>query len=224
MFKVKILLLLTLMLTHPLAMCAADAAETPATLLQMAGVRLPAAKFSDSVLIIIDAQREYTDGRLPLAGSGAAIKETARLLERARQAGAPVIHVVHKAQPGSPLFDPAGPFVEIVAQLAPLPGETVIVKALPNAFAGTDLDRRLAATGRKNLIVAGFMTHMCVSATVRAALDFGYRTTLVEEATASRDLPDGAGGVVPAETLQKAEIAGLRDRFATVVKRSGEIP
>ena len=56
---------------------------------------------------------------------------------------------------------------------APNLGELVI-----NAFANTDLAKHLAATGRKNLIVGGFMTHMCVSATVRSATDHGYMSTV----------------------------------------------
>ncbi len=68
------------------------------------------------------------------------------------------------------------------------------------------------------------MTHMCVSSTVRAALDFGYRCTVVAGACATRDLPDGAGGVVPAPVLHRAELAALSDRFATVVADSAALP
>lgn len=197
--------------------------RTPATLLQIAGVQLRPSTLAESVLIIVDAQREYTDGKLPLAGIGAAVRETGLLLKRARQAGTPVIHVVHRAKPGSPLFDPEGPYVEIVPELKPQDGGTVVAKSLPNAFAGTSLEALLAKTGRKQLIVAGFMTHMCLSATVRAALDLGYKTTVVESATATRDLPDGAGGIVSADAVQKAEIAALRDRFAAIVAHAGDV-
>jgi nicotinamidase-related amidase len=92
-----------------------------------------------------------------------------------------------------------------------------VVKSLPNAFAKTDLDARLKATGRIDLIVAGFMTHMCVSATTRAALDLGYRATVVAEATATRDLPDGTGGVLEAALVKRVALAELADRFARVV-------
>ena len=33
--------------------------------------------------------------------------------------------------------------------------------------------------GRNTLILAGFMTHMCISASARAALDLGYQTTVI---------------------------------------------
>jgi len=200
------------------------AQQKPQTLLGMSGFKLEATPLKDSVLVIIDAQREYVDGKLPLDGIDASIKEASLLLERARKAGTPVIHVVHKGKPGGALFNPDSPFVEIVSSLAPKPNETVINKALPNAFAGTNLEETLSRLGRKKLIVIGYMTHMCVSSTVRAAIDRGYRTTIVAKATATRDLPTPGGGVVTAQTLQSASLAALADRFAAVVQSARDIP
>ncbi|WP_353861118.1 cysteine hydrolase family protein [Azospirillum formosense] len=192
----------------------------PKTLLALAGAPATPSPLDSAALVLIDAQREYTEGALPLVGVEAAVAEAARLLERAREAGVPVFHIVHHGKPGGALFNPEGPLSGIVAPLLPLDGETVVVKHLPNAFAGTELDALVRATGRKELIVAGFQTHMCVSSTVRAALDLGWRTTVVDAASATRDLPDGAGGVIPAEALHRANLAALADRFAVVVKNS----
>jgi nicotinamidase-related amidase len=58
---------------------------------------------------------------------------------------------------------------------------------------------------------------MCVSATARAALDLGYRTTVIADACATRDLPDGSGGIIDATTVHRVALAELADRFATVV-------
>ncbi|MGY0832166.1 cysteine hydrolase family protein [Azospirillum argentinense] len=193
---------------------------TPKTLLALAGAPSTPSPLDSAALVLIDAQREYTEGALPLVGVEAAVAEAARLLERARKAGTPVFHIVHHGKPGGALFNPEGPLSGIVAPLIPLDGETVVVKHLPNAFAGTELDSLIRATGRKELIVAGFQTHMCVSSTVRAALDLGWRTTVVDAASATRDLPDGAGGVIPAEALHRANLAALADRFAVVVRDS----
>ncbi|AWJ93004.1 cysteine hydrolase (plasmid) [Azospirillum baldaniorum] len=193
---------------------------TPKTLLALAGAPATPSPLDSAALVLIDAQREYTEGALPLVGVEAAVTEAARLLERARKAGTPVFHIVHHGKPGGALFNPEGPLSGIVAPLIPLDGETVVVKHLPNAFAGTELDALIRATGRKELIVAGFQTHMCVSSTVRAALDLGWRTTVVDAASATRDLPDGAGGVIPAEALHRANLAALADRFAVIVKDS----
>jgi nicotinamidase-related amidase len=189
----------------------------PQTLLDFNGIALPQARFEDAVLLLIDHQQEYTAGKLKLPDVEAAAGAIARLQERARKAGAPIVHVAQNGRPGGALFDPEGPMVKFIAGLEPRDGETAVVKSLPNAFARTDLDARLKATGRADLIVAGFMTHMCVSATTRAALDLGYRATVVAEATATRDLPDGTGGVLEATLVKRVALAELADRFARVV-------
>jgi nicotinamidase-related amidase len=196
----------------------------PPTLLEISGVTPRPARLAESVVLLIDAQRVYVDGRLPLPGINAALAEAARLLARARAAGAPVIHIVQHGRPGGAICDPDGPDVAIADVVAPRPGESVIIKSLPNSFARTTLDETLHQLGRKRLIVAGFMTHMCVSTTVRAALDHGYACTVVAAACATRDLPDGQGGVVPAEVVHRANLAALADRFATVVETTDEIP
>jgi len=201
----------------------ACSAAAPKTLLDFAGACWEPARLSNAVLVIVDAQREYTDGKLRLPDVDAAVGEIAKLLERARAAGTPVVHVVQQGRPGGAIMDQNGPMVEVIPPLAPQAGEIVVAKRLPNSFAGTTLDEELKRLGRKDLIVVGFMTHMCVSATVRAALDHGYRCTMVAAACASRDLPDGRGGVVPAAEMHRVELAALGDRFAAVVPTAAAI-
>lgn len=188
----------------------------PPTLLQMAGVEPVPARLGEAAVLFIDCQLEYVAGAIPLAGVDAALAEAGQILDRARAAGAPVLHIIHRGRAGG-AFDLAGPFGGIAPEVLPAPGEQTVVKTLPNGFAGTDLERLLRETGRDQIVVAGFMTHMCVSSTVRAALDRGFRTTIVGAATATRALPDGTGGVVDATTVQRTALAELADRFATIV-------
>lgn len=192
----------------------------PLTLSQRVGAPSHPSPLALSTLLVIDAQAEYVGGTLPLDGIDAAIAAIARLLELARRHGVPVIHIHHHGPQGGGLFDPTGPFAAPIPALAPVEGETVIVKALPNSFAGTDLAERLRSGGRPELIIAGFATHMCVSATARAALDHGFRVTIPAAACATRDLPDPAGGVITAATVHRVELAALADRFAVVVADS----
>src|SRR5258707_15097234 len=194
----------------------------PMTMLQMAGATPTPATMVDGILLIIDAQREYTDGLMPLPGVQPAIDALAVLLEKARQAGAPVVHVRHQSK--GKAFNPSSSGYEIVAPLTPRAGETIVDKALPNAFAGTDLARHLAASSRKNLIVGGFMTHMCVSATVRSATDQGFMSTIAADTVATRDLPDATGGAtIDAAAINRITLAALSDRFAWVVPKAGQI-
>jgi nicotinamidase-related amidase/CDGSH-type Zn-finger protein len=186
------------------------------TLLQMAGANPQPAKLADAALIIIDAQNEYVSGKLPLDGINAALGNIALLLKAARATRAPVIHIVQRGRPGG-IFDPAGEGFRIAPQAAPIAGEMVIEKSLPNSFAKTDLHAAVQATDRKSLVIAGFMTHMCVSATARSALDHGYGTTVVADAVATRALPDPLGGAdIPSSQLHRTALAELADRFAAV--------
>jgi len=58
----------------------------------------------------------------------------------------------------------------------------------------------------------GFMTHMCVSSSARAALDHGFRVTIDADSCATRDLPDGCGSVIDAATLHRVALTELSDR------------
>ena len=195
----------------------------PRTLLDLAGVKRTPPQPADAVLVLIDMQREYRDGGLPLPGVDAAAGDAGRLVALARQNAVPVIHVVHHSRAGSALFAVDGPYVEILPEVAPVAGETIISKTLPNSFAGTELGKVLDGLGRRQLVLAGFMTHMCVSSTARAALDLGYSTTIVATATATRNLPSIAGGVLAAETIGAVALAELADRFALIVRAPSDL-
>jgi nicotinamidase-related amidase len=192
-------------------------ATMPETLLQLRGLSLAPARLSDAALVIIDAQGEYRSGRTALPGIDPALARIAVLLERARAAGTPIFHVAQTGQVGT-LFDPETERGAILPQAAPAAGEPVIMKKLPNAFAGTALHERLLQAGRHSLILAGFMTHMCISASTRAALDLGYQSTVVADATATRALPAHDGSApIPADMVHRIALAELADRFAAVV-------
>ena len=194
----------------------------PKTLLEMAGADLTPPPLAEAVLVLIDCQNEYVTGALPLEGVEAALERLAALLVRARAAGTPVVHIQHRGRAGG-AFDLDQPRGAIHEAVAPLDGEIVIEKGLPNSFAGTTLHEELQKLGRDNLILTGFQTHMCVSATVRSALDHGYRSTVVADCCGTRALPDRKGGAVSAQVLHDATLAALADRFAVVVERGEEL-
>jgi len=195
---------------------------TPTTLRDVSGLSPLPAALAGSALLMIDLQNTYREGLMRLDGVEAAVEEARALLGRARAAGVPVLHVRHDAGAGSP-YDVAAPIGQISAEVAPKGDEPVITKAYPSAFVGTDLQARLEALGVKDLIVAGFMTHMCVNSTARSAFSLGFRPTVVASATATRDLPGPDGQVVPAAALQAASLAALSDLFAVVAPRAADI-
>ncbi|NET34212.1 MAG: cysteine hydrolase [Cyanothece sp. SIO1E1] len=180
-------------------------------------------RLSDAALIMIDAQNTYTTGVLKLHGIEPAMIAARQVLEKARESGAPVIHIMHDAGPGTP-FDVTAEIGQIAPAVAPIEGEITIVKTYPNSFVETDLHDRLKAMGIENLIFAGFMTHMCINSTVRAAFDLGYRNTVVGSATATRPLALPERGVIDAESLHQGSLAALADIFATVVPTADDLP
>ncbi|MET0638826.1 MAG: cysteine hydrolase family protein [Hyphomicrobium sp.] len=192
------------------------------TLRDITGMGNTPASVGNSALVLIDCQNTYREGVMELEGVEPALIECQTLLRRYRDAGRPVIHIQHDAGAGSPydVKDRIGAIADVVK---PESGEPVVVKNYPSSFEKTNLDDLLKSYGVEELAIAGFMTHVCVNSTARAAFNHGYRATVIGNATATRSLPNPSGGVVPAKVLHEASLAALNDIFAVVVTSGGEI-
>ncbi len=187
---------------------------TPHTLLSLAGREPKLPSLGDSALVLIDYQNDYLTGPLALPDGLAAIAAAERMLTAARATSTRIIHVLQQGSSGGS-FDRAKFGGQPIAKLAPGPREIVIEKPRPSSFFKTDLAKRLGGGTGTSVIFMGFMTHMCVSTTVRDALHFGFVSTVVADACASRDLP-GPSGVISARTMHEASLAALGDRFAGI--------
>lgn len=102
--------------------------------------------------------------------------------------------------------------------MAPKMGEKVISKTVNSAFIGTELKKYLDDQEIDMLFIAGVTTPHCVSTTTRMAGNYGFNTFVVEDATASFNLPDHQGNGVPAQTIHDISIATLHDEFATIIR------
>jgi nicotinamidase-related amidase len=174
---------------------------------------------ADTALLIIDIQNDYfPGGAAPAEGAEAAGAQARKALEKFRRDGLPVIHVRHiSVRPGATFFLPGTKGAEIHELVKPLEGEMIVEKNFPNSFRGTALQGELERLGVKNLVVAGMVTHMCVDATVRHAVDAGYKVTLLSDACATRQLSFG-GEAVPARQVHAAFLAALNGLYAKVVR------
>lgn len=178
---------------------------------------------SKSALIMIDCQNTYREGIMKLDGVEPALEQARVLLERARAQGSPIIHIQHDAGEGSP-YDITAAIGAIADPVAPQGNEPVVVKNYPSSFEKTDLDERLKALGVEKLVLAGFMTHMCVNSTARAGFNHGYGVTVVAGATATRALPNPLGGDVPSSDVHASALAAIGDLFGLVVPSERDIP
>jgi len=107
--------------------------------------------------------------------------------------------------------------------VAPVDGELIITKNYPNSFVGTSLDQDLKALGINNLVLAGFMTHMCINSTAHGAFNLGYTVAVVASATATRALESANGKVLSAKEVHDAAIASTRDLYAAIVDTADEM-
>jgi nicotinamidase-related amidase len=104
-------------------------------------------------------------------------------LERSRKAGAeigskgPLGHLLVRGEVGHDFVD----------DLRPWAGEIVIDKPGYSAFEHTGLQQMLTTRSIETLILTGITTEVCVSSTLRTAVDLGYRCITVGDACASGD-------------------------------------
>lgn len=117
------------------------------------------------------------------AEPAAVVENAAKALAGARQAGIPVIYVVHRGGP----FAEYAPDVELHEGVAPAPGELVITKVRPGPFSTTALDVTLREMGKDNLVIMGVATSGCVLSSVRWAVDINYSFIVLSDACSDGD-------------------------------------
>lgn len=183
------------------------------TLRELNGFDATPAALAGSTLILVDYQNTYTRGVMELDGWQDALDAAARLLDRAREAGTRVVHVINDGGEGTP-YDIRAEIGQIHPALAPVDGETLVVKKAPDSFHGTDLGAHVPEGG--DVIIAGWMTHMCVAFTAQGAFLRGNRPTVVADACATRSLPV-AGTDLDARQVHHAALATIGDLYGVVV-------
>lgn len=146
-----------------------------------------------AALILADVQRKMVEGDMPVPAAAGVRPALESLLERARDAGAVVVHVQNDGGDGEP--DEAGSEGwELV--LPTVPGELVLRKTGPDTFADNpDLAESLAAEGVDRVVVAGMQSEYCIAASSRGALRHGFAVALVSDAHATYDDEDSAAAI-----------------------------
>ena len=123
-------------------------------------------------------ERESAKGKLATVDVASTRKNISVLLNKYREAGQGknIVHVVHQTSAEAPVFTSNTELAAEFEELEPTEGEKLIMKNYPSAFASTDLDEYLqgleGGLGKK-IVLTGYMAHVCVSTTARAAAERG---------------------------------------------------
>jgi nicotinamidase-related amidase len=157
----------------------------------------PQLNLPETALVLIDLQKGIVG--LPLAPRPGAevVRNSVRLAERFREAGAVVVlvHVAFSADGSDAVKVPVDMSMQrgslppdwaaFVPELDAHPKDILITKRQWGAFYGTELDLQLRRRGIRTIVLAGIATNLGVESTARAAHEHGYAQVLVEDAMSS---------------------------------------
>lgn len=151
-----------------------------------------------SALLVIDMQQFFLNPESPTftCGGIAIIPTLMRIISAFRKADRPVIYTRHVHHPNrldagimewwwEGMCLEGSPESEIHSQVAPLPGDKVILKHRYSAFYNTDLETILRCLKIEDLVVSGIMTNMCCESTARDAYYRDYRVFFPADGTGS---------------------------------------
>ena len=164
-------------------------------------------------LVLVDLQTAFVSGPGAVPGAAVLLDRTSDLLDRARAAGALVVHLQNDGPPGAD-DEPGTPGWELYLPLKPGPREHVIRKPRDDGFDATPLGEILVSAGVRSLAICGVMSEMCVHATSKTALARGYRVVLPYDAHATYDVPavPGVADKIPAHVVSRVAAWSLGDQ------------
>lgn len=139
-----------------------------------------------TAVLVVDVQRALVEPPHDVVGADGLVTRLGRLLDRARSAGVPVIHVQDDGD-ADPVIERGTPGWELV--LPVLDGDVVVAKTGDDAFDGTDLSALLTSLGADTVVVVGIQSEMCVLATARTAQSRGLSVVLPRGGHATYDVP-----------------------------------
>jgi nicotinamidase-related amidase len=151
-------------------------------------------KAAETALVVVDMQNDFAhaQGALFVPDAPATVPVIVQLLERARAAGARVVYTQDWHSQDDPEFAiwPAHAVAEswgaeIMAELTPRSGETVIKKARYDGFYGTPLEHLLHLWRVQTVVVCGTVANICVLHTAGSAALRWYQVVVPEDAVSA---------------------------------------
>ena len=168
-------------------------------------------------LLVIDVQREYFDGALPISHPAGHLEKILDVMDRAAEHQLPTAVIRHhQADPESPIFRKDSEMWQLHSEVESRPRDVLIDKQLPGSFTGTDLESWLKNNGVDTISIAGYMTHMCCDTTARQAFHRGYKVEFLRDATGTLTVENEAGKAT-AEELQRSILVAQQMFISEVI-------
>ena len=154
---------------------------------------------SKAVLLIVDMQNDFVDpdGPMPVPTAEEVVPKVREILDSFRRHKLPVIHVIreHRQDASDVEISRIEKFkqrnyglkgtkgAEIIDELKPAPGETVLLKKRFSAFFMTELPLILDRIRPEYVVIAGIQTPNCIRQTAVDSLCYNFKTIVVSDAT-----------------------------------------
>lgn len=169
-------------------------------------------------LLVIDVQNDYVGGNLPIQYPPVelSLSNIGRAMDAARAAAVPVVVVQNVLPEGAPIMAEGTHGAELHASVASREWDCHVLKALPSAFANTDLEKWLGERQLDAITVVGYMTHNCVFSTVVQGLHRGFSVEFLSDAAGSLPYQNSAGSAT-AEEMHRVFAVVMQSRFAAVL-------
>ena len=168
-------------------------------------------------LLVIDVQREYFDGALPISYPSGHLDTILDVMDAADKTGIPVVVVRHhQPDPESPIFRLNSEMWQLHPEVEQRDRSVLIDKQWPGAFTGTQLEDWLKQHSIDTLTISGYMTHMCCDTTARQAFHKGYKVEFLSDATGTLTVENKAG-VSTAENMHQSILVAQQMFISDVI-------
>ena len=170
-------------------------------------------------LVVIDVQREYFEGALPIRHPVGHLGTILEVMDAAKKANIPTIVVRHhQPDPQSPIFCNGSDMWQLHDEVEARPRDILIDKQLPGSFTNTPLEHFLKERGVDTVCIAGYMTQVCCDTTARQAFHRGYKVEFLRDATGTLDVENKAGSVT-AEQLHESILVAQQMFMSDVIDK-----
>lgn len=177
-------------------------------------------KDKHTALVLIDIQNDYNCPSWGEPFPKQAEDKMQKLLSEWRRQGMPVVHVRNQSGHQSSTLFPGKSGWRFKDFAAPRQNELVITKHNVSAFEGTELKMQLWSHNINNLVIAGYTADRDVLVTAWTAMELGFKTYVVSDASAAFDSVGYNGKLYPAKDVHKQTVNRLTKSVAVTDTQS----